>query len=50
MGEFWIAIAILLIGLSFYTFRILREYERGVIFFLGRFQTCLLYTSDAADE
>ena len=39
MGEFWIAIAILLIGLSFYTFRILREYERGVIFFLGRFQT-----------
>ena len=39
MGEFWIAIPILLIGLSFYTFRILREYERGVIFFLRRFQT-----------
>ncbi len=39
MTEFTIAIAILLVGLAFYTFRILREYERGIIFFLGRFQT-----------
>ena len=38
MQTFWIVLAILLIGLAFYTFRILREYERGVIFFLGRFQ------------
>ncbi len=36
--EFTIVLGILLIGLGFYTFRILREYERGVIFFLGRFQ------------
>jgi regulator of protease activity HflC (stomatin/prohibitin superfamily) len=26
------------LALVFYTFRILREYERGVVFFLGRFQ------------
>lgn len=39
MTEFTIAIIVLLVGLAFYTFRILREYERGVIFFLGRFQT-----------
>ncbi|MBO6564092.1 MAG: slipin family protein [Pseudomonadales bacterium] len=39
MNEFWIVLVVLLIGLAFYTFRILREYERGVIFFLGRFQT-----------
>jgi len=38
MGEYWIAVVVLLIGLAFYTFRVLREYERGVIFFLGRFQ------------
>lgn len=39
MLEYWIVFLGLLIGLGFYTFRILREYERGVIFFLGRFQT-----------
>ena len=39
MNEFWMVLVVLLIGLAFYTFRILREYERGVIFFLGRFQT-----------
>lgn len=39
MFEFWMVLVVLLIGLAFYTFRILREYERGVIFFLGRFQT-----------
>lgn len=39
MSEFWIVLVVLLIGLGFYTFRVLREYERGVIFFLGRFQT-----------
>jgi regulator of protease activity HflC (stomatin/prohibitin superfamily) len=38
MSEFWIVLVALLVGLGFYTFRILREYERGVIFFLGRFQ------------
>jgi regulator of protease activity HflC (stomatin/prohibitin superfamily) len=38
MSEFWIVLVVLLVGLGFYTFRILREYERGVIFFLGRFQ------------
>ncbi|MBQ74358.1 MAG: hypothetical protein CMQ20_04945 [Gammaproteobacteria bacterium] len=36
---FWIILVIFLIGIAFYTFRVLREYERGVIFFLGRFQT-----------
>jgi len=39
MEIFWIILIILVIGLAFYTFRVLREYERGVIFFLGRFQT-----------
>jgi len=39
MNEFWMVLIVLLVGLAFYTFRILREYERGVIFFLGRFQT-----------
>ncbi len=38
MIEFWLVLAVLFLGLAFYTFRILREYERGVIFFLGRFQ------------
>jgi regulator of protease activity HflC (stomatin/prohibitin superfamily) len=28
----------IVVALAFYTFRVLREYERGVIFFLGRFQ------------
>lgn len=36
--EFIIAIVVLLAGLAFYAVRILREYERGVVFFLGRFQ------------
>jgi len=35
---FWPIILLILLALAFYTFRILREYERGVIFFLGRFQ------------
>lgn len=39
MIEFWLVLAAILVALAFYTFRILREYERGVIFFLGRFQT-----------
>ncbi len=37
--EFWIILIVFFVALGFYTFRILREYERGVIFFLGRFQT-----------
>jgi regulator of protease activity HflC (stomatin/prohibitin superfamily) len=38
MELFWPIILISILALVFYTFRILREYERGVIFFLGRFQ------------
>ncbi len=38
MDIFWMGFLFLIIALAFYTFRILREYERGVIFFLGRFQ------------
>jgi len=40
MGDFvvWILLAVFVIILLLYTFRVLREYERGVIFFLGRFQ------------
>jgi len=34
---FWIALAILVIGFVVSMFRILREYERGVIFMLGRY-------------
>jgi len=33
----YITIAFLVLLLTFYTFRVLREYERGVIFLLGRF-------------
>jgi regulator of protease activity HflC (stomatin/prohibitin superfamily) len=38
MDVIWSALVFVLLALAFYTFRILREYERGVIFFLGRFQ------------
>ncbi len=38
MLEYWFVILGLLIGLGFFTIRVLREYERGVSFFLGRFQ------------
>ena len=38
MDVFWPMILFAVIAILFYTFRILREYERGVIFFLGRFQ------------
>ena len=38
MDIFIPTILMVLLALAFYTFRILREYERGVIFFLGRFQ------------
>ena len=34
---FWIALAILVVGFVVSMFRILREYERGVIFMLGRY-------------
>lgn len=34
---FWIALAILIVGFVVSMFRILREYERGVIFMLGRY-------------
>jgi len=36
---FWIALAILVVGFVVSMFRILREYERGVIFMLGRYHT-----------
>jgi regulator of protease activity HflC (stomatin/prohibitin superfamily) len=38
MDMLWPIIVFIIVALLFYTFRILREYERGVIFFLGRFQ------------
>lgn len=38
MEMFVIILIGLAIALAFYTFRILREYERAVVFFLGRFQ------------
>ena len=38
MDVVWSVVIFLVVALLFYTFRILREYERGVIFFLGRFQ------------
>jgi regulator of protease activity HflC (stomatin/prohibitin superfamily) len=34
---FWIALAILVVGFVVSMFRVLREYERGVIFMLGRY-------------
>ena len=37
MNHFTIAFVVLAAALVLYAFRILREYERGVIFFLGRF-------------
>jgi regulator of protease activity HflC (stomatin/prohibitin superfamily) len=37
MQIFFAALAALIIGILAWTFRILREYERGVIFMLGRF-------------
>ena len=33
----WFGVAIVVIALVFSAFRILREYERGVVFTLGRF-------------
>ncbi len=38
MDLYWPVILLFVIAILFYTFRILREYERGIIFFLGRFQ------------
>lgn len=38
MNIFVVVIVVFIIALALYTFRVLREYERGVIFFLGRFQ------------
>jgi len=38
MGIPILVLLVVVIALLFYMFRILREYERGVIFFLGRFQ------------
>lgn len=38
MNMFMLVFGLLIVAILFYTFRVLREYERGVIFFLGRFQ------------
>ncbi|MDH5737617.1 MAG: SPFH domain-containing protein, partial [Gammaproteobacteria bacterium] len=38
MSNFIMIFGAMIIAILFYTFRVLREYERGVIFFLGRFQ------------
>ena len=38
MYFFWPILLLMFVSLAFFTIRILREYERGVIFFLGRFQ------------
>jgi regulator of protease activity HflC (stomatin/prohibitin superfamily) len=38
MGIPILVLLVVVLALLFYMFRILREYERGVIFFLGRFQ------------
>lgn len=35
---FWMALSLLGVAFVLYIFRVLREYERGVIFLLGRFQ------------
>ncbi len=37
VNQFWIFVALIPIVILFYSFRILREYERGVVFQLGRF-------------
>jgi regulator of protease activity HflC (stomatin/prohibitin superfamily) len=37
LGQFWIIAVLIPIFLLFYGVRVLREYERGVIFLLGRF-------------
>jgi regulator of protease activity HflC (stomatin/prohibitin superfamily) len=34
----WLFVVFAILAIAFYIIRILREYERGVIFFLGRFQ------------
>ena len=39
MNIVWIIVVLFIVALALYTFRILREYERGVIFFLGRYQS-----------
>ncbi len=39
MLEFTIGISIIVLGFLFSALKVLREYERGVVFFLGRFQS-----------
>jgi regulator of protease activity HflC (stomatin/prohibitin superfamily) len=36
-GYFWVTVLVGIVLLAVYTFRVLREYERGVVFQLGRF-------------
>jgi regulator of protease activity HflC (stomatin/prohibitin superfamily) len=37
LGQFWVVAVLIPVFLLFYSVRVLREYERGVIFLLGRF-------------
>jgi regulator of protease activity HflC (stomatin/prohibitin superfamily) len=41
MNQFIIGIIFVVAAILFYSVRILREYERGVVFFLGRYQTVM---------
>lgn len=41
MTQFIIGIVVLVVALLFYSLHILREYERGVVFFFGRYQTVM---------
>lgn len=41
MTQFIIGIIVLVVALLFYSLHVLREYERGVVFFLGRYQTVM---------
>jgi regulator of protease activity HflC (stomatin/prohibitin superfamily) len=36
LGQFWIVAVLIPVFLLFYSVRVLREYERGVTFLLGR--------------
>ena len=41
MTQFIIGVVVLVVALLSYSLKILREYERGVVFFLGRYQTVM---------
>ena len=37
LGQFSLIVVVVLLGILAYSLKILREYERGVVFMLGRF-------------